>query len=404
MNHAFLKKTTNTLRNNLGTFMRNRNTRQVILNFNEFLQNPGLNNVVNPEKMALVSYLVEPLLPSQGKRDTSTFSNAGIAQYIPRALNELGYTVDIINYDNKRFVPNKKYDLFIGHGGINFETIVKKLDDACITIYFSTGTYWKEWNRVEKERLDALQKRRGVTLPADRQIEQDEEYANVNSDGIICLGNDHAKKTYDKYSHVINVNNAVYSDTYIPSNKNFNTSRNNFLFFNGRGNVHKGLDLLLEAFTTQTEQHLYVRQNIESDFFKAYEKELTEYSNIHIVPYLEKPSKEFFSLMDTCNFVISPTCAEGQPGSIIECMAHGLIPILSKEANIDTKDFGITLTENSVNEIIQTIKIVSEKPTEWHKSMSNLTINEIQNNYLPEHFLKNMNTAIHEIVKSRTNQ
>ncbi len=106
-------------------------------------------------------------------------------------------------------------------------------------------------------------------------------------------------------------------------------------------------------------------------------------------------------MMDKCNFVISPTCAEGQPGSIIECMAHGLIPILSKEANIDTKDFGITLAENSVEEIISTVKVVSQKSSEWCKIQSDLTIREVQNHYLPEHFLNNMKDAIQIIVKTK---
>jgi glycosyltransferase involved in cell wall biosynthesis len=396
--YASVKDTTQKIIGRYNSLRSSRITKRVIKNYDEYISPLGEVERKTPTKKALLSYLVDPLLPPQGKRDTSTFSNAGIAQYIPHALNELGYSVDIVNYDNERFKPNTKYDLFIGHAGINFEGIAKKLDPACITIYFSAGTYWKEWNRVETERLAALQKRRGVILPVDRHIEYDEEYANVNADGIICLGNDHAKKTYDKFPHVINVNNAVYPDTYTPSSKNFGTTRNNFLFFNGPGNVHKGLDLLLEAFA-QIEQHLYVRQNIEPAFFNVYNKELTDYPNIHLVPYLKKPSKEFFSMMDTCNFIISPTCAEGQPGAIIECMAHGLIPILSKEANIDTKNFGITLTENSIEEIIQIVKIVSNKPPEWYKSMSDLTMNEIQNYYLPEHFLKNMKNAIDEIVK-----
>jgi hypothetical protein len=381
------------------TWFRKRDDARVIHDYEEYLPGPGSAGYHNPPKKALLSYLVVHLLPAKENRDTSTFSNAGIAQYIPRALNELGYSVDIINFNNQNFVPDKKYDLFIGHGGFNFETVSKKLDPSCIQIYFSTGTYWKEWNRVEKERIEAFRKRRGITLPPDRIINNDEEFANVNADGIICLGNDHAKQTYARFPVVINVNNAVYPDEYTPSHKNFDQGRKNFLFFNGGGNVHKGLDLMLEAFT-QTDLHLYVRQDIEPAFFTAYKKELTEYPNIHLVPYQKKPSKEFFSLMDTCNFVISPTCAEGQPGSVIECMAHGLIPILSKEANIDTGDFGITLRENTVDEILSVVTEISQKPVDWYKSKSALTIEEVKNYYSPEQFLDSMKDAIGTVVES----
>jgi hypothetical protein len=398
MNFTPVKETSINLLKRLYYLKVNRENKRIINNYHEFLSHRDNNSRDVSPKSALLSYLVTPILPKPEKRDASTFSNAGIAQYIPRALNELGYSVDIVNYDNKRFAPEKKYDLFIGHAGINFESIAQKLDPDCVKIYFSTGTYWKSWNQMEKDRLDDLKRRKGIQLPVDRIIENDEEYANSVSDGIICLGNEVAKKTYQKFPLVINLNNAVFPDSYSPIGKNFNASRNNFLFFNGGGNVHKGLDLLLDAFS-HLDQHLYVRQEIEPAFFNIYKKELTEYSNIHVIKYLKKPSREFFSLMDNCNFIISPTCAEGQPGSVIECMAHGLIPILSKEANIDTKDFGITLQENSVDELISTIKAVSQKSPEWCRIQSDLTIREIQNNYLPKHFLNNMKKAIQTIVQ-----
>jgi glycosyltransferase involved in cell wall biosynthesis len=400
MNFTPVKETSIKLLKRLYYLKVNRDNKRIIKNYHEFPSNYDNKGREVPPKSALISYLVTPVLPKPEKRDTSTFSNAGIAQYIPRALNELGYSVDIVNYDNKRFVPEKKYDLFIGHAGINFESIARKLDPDCVKIYFSTGTYWNSWNQIEKDRLDDLKRRKGIQLPVDRIIENDEEYANSVSDGIICLGNEVVKNTYQKFPLVINLNNAVFPDSYSPLGKNFNASRNNFLFFNGAGNVHKGLDLLLDAFS-HLDQNLYVRQAIEPAFFKIYKKELTEYSNIHVIKYLKKPSREFFSLMDTCNFIISPTCAEGQPGSVIECMAHGLIPILSKEANIDTKDFGITLNNNSVEEIISVVKDVSQKSDEWYKTKSSMTVEEIQNFYAPEQFLKNMKDAVQTIVNKK---
>ena len=389
----FLTVAAHPLRSKLGALLYRRKTQKVLYDFDEFLLSHDTSGRADPDKKALVSYLVGPLQPPPDKRDVSTFSNAGIAQYIPRALNELGYSVDIVNYDNRKFVPSKKYDLFFGHGGINFEQIAKTMGPGCTKIYFSTGIYWKEWNRVEKERLAALGRRKGVVLPADRFIEQDEESANLTADGIICLGNDHARSTYDKFPLVLNVNNAVFSDPSPYPVRNFSERRNNFLFFNGPGNVHKGLDLLLEAFSG-LKQHLYVRQAIEPEFFKVYEKELTGRPNIHLLPFLKKPSHEFSSLMGSCAFVISPTCAEGQPGSVIECMAHGLIPVLSREANIDTKEFGITLSENSVEEITSVVRALSDKDDPWFREKSAGVLEEVRQYYTPEHFLSAMKSAI----------
>jgi len=105
-------------------------------------------------------------------------------------------------------------------------------------------------------------------LPYDRWIQDCEEYANESADGIICLGNIVARDSYSKFPLVINLNNAAYHDTrYERTKKDFNRGRNNFLFFSGSGNVHKGLDLLLEAFS-QLPAHLYICQYISPDFPK----------------------------------------------------------------------------------------------------------------------------------------
>lgn len=143
-----------------------------VYNYCEYYKKPK--NKVN-NKSALISYLPKPLIPQKSKRDRTRFSNLGIAQYIPRALNELGYIVDIISYDDMAFFPKKNYDLFIGHGGINFEKLSKSLPEKTVQIYFSTGVYWKEFNIKEAKRLYDLAKRRGFLLKPDRSINHSEE-------------------------------------------------------------------------------------------------------------------------------------------------------------------------------------------------------------------------------------
>lgn len=366
--------------------------KNIIYNYKEYLENK------ETPKRALLSYLVDPLHHPPNKRNRTMFSNLGIAQYIPRALNELGFIVDIANYDDIKFVPKKRYDLFIGHGGYNFENVASKLSLEIPRIYFSTGIYWKTWNAREKERFDALLKRRGVKLPFDRFISASEEYANRQADGIICLGNEYARQTYKDFPLVLNINNAVFPVEYNVKFKDFKYGRNHFLFFSGSGNVHKGLDLLLEAFS-KLNKHLYICQLIEPEFDKIYKKELYGYPNIHFIGFIKLRSKKFYELASKCNFVIHPTCAEGQPGSVLECMAHGLIPILSKEAKTDVKNFGVILKENTIEEITNVVNEISQKPIEWFKEKSELVLKEIAENYTPERFLENMKNAIQTIIQ-----
>ena len=347
-----------------------------------------------PTRRALLSYLVLPLLPPRAFRDRDKFSNRGIAQEIPRVLNELGYSVDIVNFDNRSWLPDRQYDLFIGHGGINFEHISRRLPERTFRIYFATGIYWREWNAKSERRVADLVSRRGVTLSSSRAIEHDEEYALNISDGIICLGNSTAVQTYGRFPYVIGINNAVFPVTWEGwRGKDIEEGRKQFLFFSGRGNVLKGLDLLLEAFTG-TDLHLHVCQHLEPDFADAYRRELTECPNIHVHGFVPMRSPKFYNLATRCDWVISPTCAEGQPGAVLECMAQGLIPILSEEANIDIGKWGIPLQDCRIDALRSTLCRASRMETNPIRQLTTEVVEMTRNLYSVENFRRNIRQAI----------
>ena len=66
-------------------------------------------------KKALVSYLVNPVIDELSGAQTSLFSNNGAGRSIPKVLNELGYKVDVINWDDVRPITGV-YDLVVFHG------------------------------------------------------------------------------------------------------------------------------------------------------------------------------------------------------------------------------------------------------------------------------------------------
>jgi glycosyltransferase involved in cell wall biosynthesis len=364
---------------------------KALLDFKEFCSDDST-------RRALVSYLVSPLLPPRHKRDRTIFSNLGIAQHIPRVLNELGYIVDIIQYDVKGWKLSKRYDLFLGHGGINFEEIIHALPKETACIYFSTGIYWKDWNIREAKRIYDLALRRGCLLHPDRVIQNSEEKANRVADGIICLGNQAAVNTYHDFPLVIGINNATYPVTWSGwKNKDYSTGRKHFLFFSGGGNVHKGLDLLLEAFA-DTALHLHVCQTIDAHFNEVYSRELTECRNIHFYGYVPMRSTQFEFLATLCNWVITATCSEGQPGAIVECMGYGLIPVLPESANIDIEDFGILLRECTIESIREVALDSALMSVSECKQKSQLTHATVRSKYSPECFNSSLKAAVQQIA------
>jgi len=105
-----------------------------------------------------------------------------------------------------------------------------------------------------------------------------------------------------------------------------------------------------------------------------------------------------------CNWTISATACEGQPGATLECMAYGMIPILTAGANIDLENFGIFLPENSVADIRKAIVDVAKMDVDECKRRATLTAASIRENYSPEKFNANFKNGIQQIVSKKPNR
>jgi glycosyltransferase involved in cell wall biosynthesis len=349
-------------------------------------------------KRALLSYLVHPFsIPGDDPRFLRHI-NIWRAREMVRVLNCMGYIVDVIDYRDTKFVPRKKYDLFIGHGGITTEKIARQLPAKTVKIYFSTGCYWKFHNEQELSRFTALRERRGVDLIPDRLIRNSEEGALLTADGVIGIGNEFTKSTYSAFSPVIMVNDtALFDDFFERSNKNFERGRGHFLYFAGGGNVHKGLDLLLEAFS-ELEQNLWICAQIDDQFADIYATELHTHPNIHSVGWIQPRSVQFYELMGICNFVILPSCSEGQASSIVECMNQGLIPIVSRASSFDVSDYGVLLEPCTIREIVKTVTLLSSQSAEWCEERAKRTREVAIREHSEQVFTAQMDEAIRSII------
>ncbi len=287
-----------------------------------------------------------------------------------RVLNQLGFIVDVVDYRDEGFAPSQRYDLFIGHGGINYVKIAGRLHASATKIYFSTGCYWKFHNEQELARFSALRERRGVTLPPDRLITTSEEEALLAADGIVGIGNDFTKNTYVGYSPITMINGtSLFDDHYDQHDKNFDKGREHFLYFARSGNVHKGLDLLLEAFA-DLRQHLWICSKIDQGFADVYSKELHDLPNIHLVSWVQERFAKFYEMMDTCNFVILPSCSEGQAQSVVKCMNQGLIPIVSSACGLAVGGYGVSLTPCTIEQIARVLPMLASTSATSCRKMS----------------------------------
>ena len=351
-------------------------------------------------KRALLCYLTGPVVADMSDEAINRFSNSGIALSWMQVLNEMGYMIDVVEWNDTDFTPTKTYDLVIFHGGHNFAHISQHLSSKPPIIHFLTGSYWKFNNEQEDARRAAFTKRHGVETPRDRYISVSEDPVNEAADGIIVLGDPTMRQTYPpSYKKVVTINNASYPDDHFDSvNKDYEAARKNFLFFAGSGNIHKGLDLLIDAFQS-LDEHLYIMTVLDKPVMEALKTEL-ERPNIHVIGEIPMRTPPFYDVIDKCAFVIAPSCSEGQAGSVVECMNQGLIPIVSKETRLDARDYGAVLTSNTIAEIQKTVRHFGQLSAQEVERLARKTRKTAQSQHSPDFFRKELRDALEQILSA----
>jgi len=371
--------------------------RQIARGARQFLQKWGKSSVVynvnhddetNVKKRALFIYMV---LPFQLKKSSKYFlyhQNLKQSIQIARIVGSYGYIVDVADVSDATIQTPYEYDLIISHKiDLDISTIQHK--DSSKYIYLSSGLNHKAYNRNLKKRLEAFTARRNCILHIEWQTEHMQFLTSANA--IVGFGNHHTLLswresfqgpiyTFNNYSFHVNRSIKI----------NHSTAKRKFLFFSGRRQLVKGLDLLLEVFSRQKDLELFICGPIieEKDFCDCYHHELFETPNIHVLGWVHIHTATYKDVIQTCTYIIQPSCSEGQIGSVIQCMRDGIIPIVTKECGIDMEHFGITLPSDSIEDIEKTVVELSTMSDEWCQEHHTATKEVSLTKYSEEAFQK----------------
>ncbi len=319
----------------------------------------------------LLSYHIKPFLLKPGEPVPNSHTSQWRCLQIAKTFLDLGYSVDVIDSHNHVFQPKRPYAFFVGHR-INFDRIVGLLNADCIKIAHLDTAHWVYNNYSTYRRKLELQQRRGITIKgSDRIVEQ--TLALEHADCITVCGNDFNINTL-RYARKPIYKLPQAPPTVYPwlDDKDFAACRTSFLWFSSHGFVHKGLDLVLEAFAEMPNYHLYVCGPLkkEPDFVAAYHKELYHTPNIHAVGWLDVESPEFMMMAKQSLGVVYPSCSEAGGANVLICMHAGLIPLVSYESSVDVEDFGVLFKDNSVNAVKSAVQMVSGLPSDQLRQMA----------------------------------
>jgi glycosyltransferase involved in cell wall biosynthesis len=346
-------------------------------------------------KRVLICYIND--YQKKSEDEMCAHQNIWESRCIVNSFKSLGYLVDIIKYDDYKFIPSYKYEVLFGVGA-NFERLSDILPNTGLKIYYATGTHWSFWNNAELTRVKNLFYRKNFKMKLRRQCASDLSVEKSNI--VLCKGNDFVCGTYNPFSvniHKIDVSTPVNISDYrneIPSKV-----KKTFLWMGSTGLVHKGLDLILEAFSSLPDYYLIICGPVseELDFKYLYHNELYCSKNITVMGFVNTCSDSFDEIAQSAGFIIYPSCSEGMAGSVVSSMAKGLIPIVTNVTGVEIKNFGFDIEAN-VNNIRDVIIESANIDDKEFLRRSNEVTKEVNNRYTRSHFRKNIENFLHGVL------
>lgn len=349
--------------------------------------------------LVVLSYLTESLREKLGSAGPRGHTNWQECRAMTAAWGEAGYDVDVISAGDQRYTPPK--DAF---ALIDIHSNLERWQNhsAPVKVLHATGAHWLTQNRAELERLESLRDRRGVSL-VPRRFAPPSRGAET-ADVISYLGNDFTAESFQfaqKPMQRIPLSSAY--EFPFPGDKDWEAARRKFLWLGSYGMVHKGLDLVLEAFAANPDLHLTIcgRPEKEADFFQTYRRELTLLPNIHLAGWTDPASAAFDTLRRTHGFVVYPSCSEGGGGSLIHCMHAGLVPIATREASVDLREAGLLISECSVTEVVRSIQEAASMPANAIKERAEETWNQVRANHTLANFKIRYSEFVEGIIHGR---
>lgn len=365
-----------------------------------------LKHSANRNGSVLISYLVSPFTLAPWESHTDPHTSYWECKEIARQFMEKGYDVDIIDAKNNTFIPQKDYRFCIDIQN-NLTRLAPLLPTNCVKIMHIVSSYTGFQNAAENSRLNDLENRRGVRLKARRieLVNDNPKYA----DFLEGFGNKTVFNTYSIYNkNIFKISGSVSCELPFPEMKDFGKASKNILWFGGGGAVHKGLDIVLEAWNILPKEyqlHIIGPVGYEDDFIAEYKKELSM-PNIKLYgrPRMNKGimmlgDDSFENIAGKCSMILYPSCSEGQSGSVLQAMHAGLIPVISPQTGI-YEDSPCILIENSTPESLCKLVIeLSNKPVDELKSMSFNIWKYARSHYTKKTFENSYASFISDILK-----
>jgi glycosyltransferase involved in cell wall biosynthesis len=356
----------------------------------------------NHQKTVLISYLTNPF--NKGAENKHT--NHVECYLAAKAWNDLGYNVDVVDYDYYKTISMDSYDVIYGFGD-QFEHSFTSTNFKGKRIVYSPGCNTVFSNKISSIRLLDFKKNTGIL---DSRLIRTTNNAwplqKYLSDAIICQGNDFVLNTYKndfdllKY-YQINCFPLACNQQINTEHKDFENAKYNLLWFGSQGSVHKGLDIALALVQKNPKLKLYIRglnTTHEKTILNQYQH-LIDNKQVDVKQYVSIDSTEFTELMETCGGVIFPRASEGGAAALLTVMTYGgLIPIITKACGLDIEHLGFVAEESTLTSVENQLHKYLATSNEKLQHLSSNIRKEISETYNTTNYQKNMKAIVQDFL------
>jgi len=329
----------------------------------------------------------------------TTHQNEGQFRETARALSEVGYDVDVVDYGESRPLLDRDYELVIDLHPRERPLYEGRLRPGAKRVCYITGSNPAFSNAEEQARLEYVKSRRGAILEPRRQVPPFPKHVLESFDAMFLFGGRFALSTYAEFRlpPVHHLVNNGYDDVSPTASARRDPSR--FLFMASVGQVHRGLDLLLEIFAEERDLSLTVCSMVasERDFARAYRRELFDTPNIRAAGFLDVKSAEFLKLQAECGAMILPSCSEGISGSVTAAMSFGLPCIVSAACGFEEPELTV-LPDCRIETIRAAVRRWASQPRSLIQERSERTLALMRRAYTPADFARSIRSALRSVV------
>jgi len=318
-------------------------------------------------------------------------SNKLAAALMVDGLQELGFDVTNTNFMRPTSHLGADFDLYIGHG-TKFYDVGSSLPSQCKKILLLTGSAPEFGNSAQLARAEYFHARHGTSILPHQDNIVPTHLRNLElCDFAILMGNEYTKQTYPTEFHkkIVLINNVTPFAPHYPSHRN-----ETFLFMSSVGQVHRGLDIVLDVFAKRTENLLVCSDyESESDFFNYYQNTLQNQENITARGFIKTSEHSLSKICSESSYCALPSCSEGQSSSLINMISKGLLPIYTPYCGLPFHDLGICLESCTIESFSSAIdKLIGLSDKEYFESCRELT--EKSKVFQPESFKKHFKSTI----------